>query len=55
MIIRKQTLKKSLFIVQQTLGEPHISISELKEKIEKGNESIRSIIYAKRFYTLAIL
>ena len=40
MIIKKQTLEKNSFIVQQKLGEPHISISELKEKIEKGDESI---------------
>jgi len=44
MIIRKQTLEKFIYCStnarRTTLGEPHISISELKEKIEKGDESI---------------
>jgi len=56
MIIRKQTLEKSLFIVQQTLGEPHISISELKEKIEKGDESIcKKILYFRPHFFILCL
>jgi hypothetical protein len=46
MIMRKRALENCSFIVQQKLGDEHLTISALKEKLEKGDNSIaKKILY----------
>ena len=46
MIMRRRAIDNSNYIVQQKLGEKHLTISELKEKIQNGDNSIgRKILY----------
>ncbi|CAG2185621.1 unnamed protein product [Mytilus edulis] len=46
MIMRKRAIENSNFVVHQKLGEQHLSISELREKIEKGDNSLaKKILY----------
>ena len=47
MIMRKRALENSNFVVNQKLGDKHLSVSELIEKIKEGDHSI-----AKKFYIL---
>lgn len=45
-IIRKRTLEQSTYIVKQQLGDEHMTISELKEQLQNGNNSIpEKILY----------
>ena len=46
MIMRRRALENSSYIVQQQLGEQHFTISDLKEKIQTGDNSIgKKILY----------
>ena len=45
MIMRKKALENCNFVVNQNLGDKHLSVSELKNKINDGDNSI-----AKQFY-----
>jgi hypothetical protein len=45
MIMRKKALENCNFVVNQNLGNKHLSVSELKNKINDGDNSI-----AKQFY-----
>ena len=40
MIMRKRTLEQSTYIVQQQLGDKHLTVSDIKEKLQKGDRSI---------------
>ena len=40
MIMRKRTLEQSTYIVQQQLGDKHISVFDIKEKNASGDHSI---------------
>ena len=45
-IMRKRTLEQSSFVFKQQLGEEQLSIEELKEKIQNGDNSIaQKILY----------
>ena len=44
--MRKRTLEQSTCIVQQQLGDKHLSVSDIKEKIRNGDNSIaEKIVY----------
>ena len=43
-IMRKRVLEQSTFIVQQKLGDSHLTLSELKEKLQTGDQSIANKI-----------
>jgi len=46
MILRKRAIENSNFIVNQKLGDAHISVSDIKEKLQDGDNSIaKKIIY----------
>ena len=46
MIVRKRALENSKFIVNQKIGEDHLTLSAVKEMLETGDESlIKKIIY----------
>ncbi|CAC5388042.1 unnamed protein product [Mytilus coruscus] len=46
MIMRKRAIENSNFVVYQKLGEQHLSISELREKIQNGDNSLaKQILY----------
>ena len=46
MIMRKRTLEQSTYIVQQQLGDKQLSVSDIKEKIRNGDNSIaEKIVY----------
>ena len=46
MIMRKRTLEQSTYIVQQQLGDKHLSVCDIKEQIKNGNTSIaEKILY----------
>ncbi|CAC5402976.1 unnamed protein product [Mytilus coruscus] len=46
MIMRKRAIENSNFVVHQKLGEQHLSISELREKIQNGDNSLaKQILY----------
>ena len=46
MIMRKRVLENSNFVVNQKLGDKHLSVSELRETIKKGDQSIgKKILY----------
>ena len=46
MLSRKRALDNSNFIVNQKLGEEHLTISDLKEKMENGDNSyLKKISY----------
>ena len=46
MIMRKRTLEQSTYIVQQQLGDKHLSVSDIKEKLQNGDRSIaEKIVY----------
>ena len=46
MIMRKRTLEQSTYIVSQQLGDKHISVSDIKEKLQRGDKSIaEKILY----------
>ena len=51
MILRKRALEQSNFVVNQKLGEYTISVSELKEKVNNGDNSIAE----KKSYILVLL
>jgi hypothetical protein len=40
MILRKRALENGNFNVQQTLGDAHLTVSDLKEKLQNGDDSI---------------
>jgi hypothetical protein len=42
--MRKRVLEQSTFIVQQKLGDSHLTLSELKEKLQTGDQSIANKI-----------
>ena len=42
--MRKRTLEQSTYIVQQQLGDKHISVSDIKEKIACGDHSVAETI-----------
>jgi hypothetical protein len=45
-IIRKRTLEQTKFIVQQKLGEDHLTVDELKEMLNRNDNSIaKKILY----------
>ncbi len=45
-ILRKRTLEQSKFIVQQKLGDEHLTIEELREMLNKNDDSIaKKILY----------
>ena len=43
-IIRKRVLEQSTFIVQQKLEDSHLTLSDLKEKLQTGDQSIANKI-----------
>ena len=46
MIMRKRTLGQSTYIFQQQLGDKHLTVSDIKEKLQKGDRSIaEKIVY----------
>jgi signal recognition particle subunit SEC65 len=46
MIMRKRAFENSSFIVKQQLGEDHITISDLREQIQNGDNSVaKKILY----------
>jgi hypothetical protein len=46
MILRKRALENGNFIVQQKLGDAHLTVSDLKEKLQNGDDSIvKKILY----------
>ena len=46
MIMRKRALEQTNYIVQQQLGDKHLSVSDIKEKIRNGDNSIaEKIVY----------
>ena len=46
MILRKRAIENSNFIVNQKLGDAHISVSDIKKKLQDGDNSIaKKIIY----------
>ncbi|XP_062621909.1 uncharacterized protein LOC134283470 [Saccostrea cucullata] len=45
-IMRKRTLEQSTYIIKQQLGDEHMTVSELKEQLQNGNNSIpEKILY----------
>jgi hypothetical protein len=42
--MRKRVLEQSTFIVQQKLGDSHLTLSDLKEKLQTGDQSIANKI-----------
>ena len=40
MIMRKKAGESGRFTVNQKLGDSHLSVSDLKEQLQKGNESL---------------
>ena len=52
MIMSRRAIDNSNYIVKQKLGEKQLTISELKEKIQNGDNSIgRKILYFWCFFT----
>ena len=46
MIMRKRTLEQSRYIVQQQLGDAHMTVQELQEMIERNDDSIaKKVLY----------
>jgi FAD synthase len=46
MIMRKKALENCNFVVNQKLGDKHLSVSELKNKINDGDNSIaKKVLY----------
>ena len=46
MIMRKRAAESGRFIVNQKLGDSHLSVADLKEQLQKGNESLgKKILY----------
>ena len=46
MISRSDAIKRSMFIVQQQLGDGHLTVADLKLKLQEGDESfIKKILY----------
>ena len=45
MIMRKRTLERSTYIVQQQLGEKHISVSDIKHKLQIVDKSVAEKMY----------
>ena len=49
MILRRQTLEKTSYIVRQQLGEEHLTVADLRQRLEKGDDSVlRKILYFGR-------
>ena len=45
--MRKRVLEQSIFIVQQKLGDSHLTLLDLKEKLQTGDQSIANkILYS---------
>jgi hypothetical protein len=42
MILGKRALENGNFIVQQKLGDAHLTVSDLKEKLQNGDDLIVS-------------
>jgi hypothetical protein len=42
--MRKRVLEQSTFIVQQKLGDTHLTLSDLKEKLQTGDKYITNKI-----------
>jgi hypothetical protein len=42
--MRKRVLEQTTFIVQQKLGDSHLTLSDLKEKLQTGDQSIANKI-----------
>jgi hypothetical protein len=40
MILRKRALENGNFIVQQKLGDAYLTVSDLREKLQNGDDSI---------------
>jgi hypothetical protein len=38
MILRKRALENGNYIVQHKLGDAHLTVSDLKEKLQNGDE-----------------
>jgi hypothetical protein len=51
MIMRKKELDNCNFVVNQKLGDKHLSVSELKNKINDGDNSIDKKLYIFRSIT----
>ena len=46
MIVRKKALENSSYIVSQRLGDQHLTVSDLKEKLQKGdNTFVEKVLY----------
>jgi len=46
MIMRKRAIENSTFIVKQKLGDAHLSVSDIRDKMQNGDNSIiKKIIY----------
>jgi hypothetical protein len=46
MLVRKRAIENSSFIVQQKLGDPNITVEELRDQLESGNDSIpKKVLY----------
>ena len=46
MIIRKKTIETSNFVVQQDLGDGHLTVSELRDRLSRGDSSFgKKIMY----------
>jgi thiamine kinase-like enzyme len=46
MIMRKRAIENSTFIVKQKLGDAHLSVSDIRDKIQNDDNSIiKKIIY----------
>ena len=39
MILRKRTLEQSRYFVDQQLGDPHITVADLQERLARGDTS----------------
>lgn len=50
MIMRKRALESSTFVFNQKLGDKHLTVDDLKEKLKNGD-----IRYATKFFILVLL
>ena len=44
-MMRKRALDNALFIVNQNLGDKHVTVHDLKEKLQEWNQSIPKNLY----------
>ena len=45
MIMRKRALEQSQFFVDQQLGDPHITVADLKERLARGDTFTDKLLY----------